>query len=438
MCLSAQYHAALARDRAKSTDGSFDRRNQESDGQEKKLIADFYKDQVIKCLKVGHYTKGGPYVLETLILYVLIEWFYLEDMDTGISVLVANIVQIALHMGYHRDAKHFPSISPFAGEMRRRVWAMILQLDFSVSTQLGLPGVVRHSHIETLQPSNLHDHDFDENTTILPDPRPETEVTPVLYVLAKLRLVAVGRKVMDMVTDAQVTDYAETMQIDQEINEAKISIPSSLKWNGFTFSLNAPSITLLAIWLECITLHLKVVLHKTFLDPARRRQEYQSSRTICLTAAMELLALQHSMEEELRPGGLLHESGWRISTSFSSPFLLATSVLCFYLQDTAQQKTSDETSTHDGDHDAGAVDTESVRATLETSLEIWIRRGRRSREARKAAIAVHHILGGSGASPAPLMRTGVCRPEPPFNPALAISYFPGSFGCPLFFMDAPC
>lgn len=367
-------------------------------------------------------------MLETLCLYTFIECFHLKDMDVGISVLIANLVQIALHMGYHRDAKHFTSISPFEGEMRRRVWAMIVQLDFSISTQLGLPGVLRQSHVETSRPRNLFDYDFDEEAAALPDSRPETEVTPILYVLAKLRLVSVGRKVVDIATDLQQCPYTEIIEIDREISDARGSLPSSLRWKGLASALNAPSVTtLLTIWLHMITLQLKVILHKKFLDPAQCGQQYKHSRRTCLVAAMGLLALQHLVEEEIQPGGLLCESRWRISSTFTNPFLLATSVLCFYLQ-SARKMTHDQETTSEDDQVEG-VDTASVKDALKKSLAIWLRNCSQSREARKAAVAVHHILENPGASPdleTPINNFAVAPAEPLFNSATDVSYFPGA------------
>lgn len=142
-----------------------------SQAAESQVTVDRYREKAIQCLILGHYTKGGPYVLETLILYFLVECFHVKDMEIGIWVLVGNIVQIAIHMGYHRDARHFPNISPLAGEMRRRVWAMIVQLDFSISTQLGLPRLVKESQTNTAEPRNLYDSDFDEHTAELPASR---------------------------------------------------------------------------------------------------------------------------------------------------------------------------------------------------------------------------------------------------------------------------
>lgn len=425
MALSTQYQQALASAQPAASEARTGHCRSEAD--EKETLAEEYKCQAIKCLHLGQYTRGGPHVLETLCLYTFIECFHLKDMDIGISVLIANLVQIALYMGYHRDAKHFPSISPFAGEMRRRVWAMIVQLDFSISTQLGLPGVLRQGHVETSRPRNLFDHDFDEDTTALPDSRPETEVTPILYVLAKLRLVSVGRRVVDIATDLQQCPYTKIIEIDQEISNSRSSLPSSLRWKGLTSALNAPSVTiLLTIWLHMITLQLKVILHKKFLNSAQCDQQYQHSRSTCLVAAMELLALQHLVEDEIQPGGLLYESRWRISSTFTNPFLLATSVLCFHVQ-SARKQTKDHDTDSEDDQVKG-VDLASVKDALKKSLAIWLRQCSQSREARKAAAAVHHILGNPGAIPdveTPINNFAVAPTEPSCGSAADVSYFPG-------------
>ncbi|MCJ1391744.1 hypothetical protein MMC18_004609 [Xylographa bjoerkii] len=144
--------------------------------------------------------EGAPYALESLILYFLVEVFLLKEVEIGIWILVGSIVQIAIHMGYHRDATHFPNISPFADEMRRRVWAIIVQLDFSIATQMGLPRLIKESQTNTAEPRNLEDSDFDELTE-LPPSRPETEVTPTLYTLAKLRIISVGVNTADVATE---------------------------------------------------------------------------------------------------------------------------------------------------------------------------------------------------------------------------------------------
>ena len=107
ICLSAQFQQFfLAPANTLFASGYL---QQPSQAPKSHIAVDMYRGKIIQCLILGRWTYGGPYVLETLILYFMVEVFPSKDTEAGIRVLVGNIVQIAVHMGYHRDAKHFPN-----------------------------------------------------------------------------------------------------------------------------------------------------------------------------------------------------------------------------------------------------------------------------------------------------------------------------------------
>ena len=45
---------------------------------------DLYREKIVQCLIAGEYTKSGPYVLETVIHYVYIEFGTRADADKDI------------------------------------------------------------------------------------------------------------------------------------------------------------------------------------------------------------------------------------------------------------------------------------------------------------------------------------------------------------------
>ncbi|KGO71795.1 hypothetical protein PITC_027980 [Penicillium italicum] len=87
------------------------------------LMVEAFRTNIVQCLILGNYHMGGPYVLETLVLYFTCEHLSHKDAQLGIQLLLGIIVQLSMHMGFHRDPMHFgdQGISPFVGEMRRRV-----------------------------------------------------------------------------------------------------------------------------------------------------------------------------------------------------------------------------------------------------------------------------------------------------------------------------
>jgi hypothetical protein len=76
------------------------------------MAADF-RLRTVQCLIQADYTKPVEYTVETMILYVFGEYSARWDADLGLWMIVSLITRIAYRMGYHRDAKWFPSISPF-------------------------------------------------------------------------------------------------------------------------------------------------------------------------------------------------------------------------------------------------------------------------------------------------------------------------------------
>ncbi|RYP70279.1 hypothetical protein DL771_005582 [Monosporascus sp. 5C6A] len=391
ICVSTQLQeTTLAPHNPSATSGVPSQPTQDPEKQE---MVDNLRKKIAQCLVLGHYAKGGPHVLETLILYLLVEILLSKGVETGIWVLAGNIAQIAIHMGYHRDAKHFPDISPFAGEMRRRVWTTIAQIDYSSSLQMGLPTVVKESQVDTAEPRNLYDADFDEDTANLPPSRPESEVTPILYVLSKHRLLSVSVKVADMAIEPRSHSYSEVLDLDKQIDKARDSLPLSMRWKSLASSLDVPPQVLMKrIWLEVSLQRLKVDLHRKFMRPSRLQQEHAYSRSACLAAAMRILEFQHLVDEETRVDGRLSESSWRVSTSLLHEFLLATSILCFYLQNRSAGPQEQSV----GPGDAGDVSVDRIKRLLRASQVIWARSSATSRAARKAVAALRYVLGDSG------------------------------------------
>lgn len=76
-------------------------------------LAAEYRLRTVQCLMKADYTKPVEYTVETMLLYVFGEYSSRWDADLGLWMIVSLIIRIAFRMGYHRDAKWFPSLTPF-------------------------------------------------------------------------------------------------------------------------------------------------------------------------------------------------------------------------------------------------------------------------------------------------------------------------------------
>ncbi|KAJ5108586.1 fungal-specific transcription factor domain protein [Penicillium angulare] len=343
-----------------------------------------FRERTVHCLVLGEFTKGKEYVLEALLHCVTLEVLLCKDADIGVWLLSGIIVQLALSLGYHRDPGNFSNITPFAGEMRRRVWAVIVQMDLRLSSQMGFPRLLKLHQCDTAEPSNLLDSDFDESTIELPPPRPEIELSPVLYLLARNRIDRISGLVSDLIADTKEHSYAETMMLDSKLHEAQASLPPIFRWQPLSQSLTVPShITLYRALLQLAIPRMTIWLHRKYLTLSHIKDEYEYSRNACLQAAIQILEFQQLFDEETRPGGLLYSERWMLTSLNQFVFLLGMGTLCYYLQ---LSKTRPDIS----------IDAETrtkIYDLLRNTYPILLRSSTASREAQKAARHLSLLLG---------------------------------------------
>lgn len=346
-------------------------------------MVDTFRLRIPQCLVLGSYAKGGAFVLETLMLYIAAEIFLSSDAEIEIWILMGNTVQLALHMGYHRDPKHFKGLSPFAAEMRRRIWATIVEMDLGLSAQMGLPRMIKHWQTDTQEPSNLQDSDFDSATVAMPPSRLNTDLTPILYRLVKAKLMTTIGYIWDFSADVRPYPYAEVQKMDDKLDQARKSIPECLKWHSLARNItDSPQQIMQKVTLETVFYRAKIVLHRKYMFLPLAQSA--SSRRIVLESALKLLDYQHMLQEETKPFCQLYQERWRVSSLVNHDFLLATSVLCYYIQH-AQGATPQLSESASFD--------ETIMTSLKRSHDIWLQSTNSSKEARKVVRALAVVLG---------------------------------------------
>ncbi|RHZ57667.1 fungal specific transcription factor domain-containing protein [Aspergillus thermomutatus] len=95
----------------------------------------------------------------------------------SVWVSAGSLVRLAFSLGLHRDPKHFPSLSVFECQMRRRLWATVLELATQTSLDAFMPPLISVDDYDTEHPLNLDDADIDETTATPPAPKPTGHYT---------------------------------------------------------------------------------------------------------------------------------------------------------------------------------------------------------------------------------------------------------------------
>ncbi|EKG15178.1 Transcription factor fungi [Macrophomina phaseolina MS6] len=352
-------------------------------------VLEAYKDKVIECLVLGKYTKVGPYAIETLMLYFSLEHLPAADTRVDNWILVGIIVRLAMRVGYHRDPSHTPQIKPFQAEMRRRHWATIVQLDLMTSTQVGLPRMVNEAVCDTVEPRNLLDQDFDDQVVDLPPSRPDSDMTSILYLNARNKLMTVFGMITDLTTSTFPTSYRHVMRLDRTLHNTVAAIPSGLQLKALSQSITEPSETILRrIYLDMTFHKARCILHRKYLTAAQVNASYIYSRTSCIDAAVRILQHQDVLFRECQPGGLLHSGNWKITSVLNHDFLLAITILSLDLNGAMELASKSQLIETPMEQQRR----ENIIRSLNRSYNIWLQSANTSREARKAAEVLRIVL----------------------------------------------
>ncbi len=347
-------------------------------------LANNYRALTGQCLLLADFTKPVNHMIETLILHLHSEYARGREAEAGIWVLVGMIVRLAMRMGYHRDPKHYSKISPFRGELRRRVWTFVRSADLVFSFQIGLPNMIRLSDSDTELPRNIFDLEFDEETKVLPASRPATEVTPVSYIIAKASIAAVFGKVTECLHSLHACTYEDILELDQNLREARAAFPPHLRLLSLEESLLHTGPVVMQRFNLSILYHKgQCVLHRKFLARARENNRYAHSRRTCVDSSMDLLRHQATLHYDSLPGHRLHGMKYLINSLCAHDFLLAAMIVCLDLWYGAEAEGAGRSS---GDLYTWGLERRSdMIQALEVSNGIWSETRDESIEAYKAS-----------------------------------------------------
>ena len=308
-----------------------------------------------------------------------------EDPDADAWMAMGIATRLALKMGYHRDPRHFKSISPFEGEMRRRTFAFVETFDNLLSFGAGLPAIINEEDCDTEPPGNLFDEDFDEDCKVIPPSRPPTDATPMLYYCYKCRFSATFKRVIKHSLALKPPSYEFTMKLDRLLEKEYAEIPPSLWWRPLStsFTDQAPLIiNRMNINITC--LKSRAVLHRKFLTHERSNPVYAYSRATCVDAALQILNCQADLYAATQPGGRFHNNKWLFSSISLHDFLLAAMIICLDLYEFHKESAISSPT----DLEARVKEYDA----LSQSQEMWTSRRAISREARRASNVLATML----------------------------------------------
>ncbi|KAI4867238.1 hypothetical protein F4820DRAFT_213039 [Hypoxylon rubiginosum] len=282
----------------------------------------------------GKYSQPGPHTIPAFLLYVEGDFMSNRENRMNCYLLSSILIRLMLKMGFHRDPSKLPNITPYEGEMRRRMWNLAIQLDLLVAFNLGLPSMTNGIESDTEFPTHLMDTDFGKDTKELPPARPTTDYTPLTYPVYKAKLTRGFFFVVRQAHSLTPPTYADVMKIDATIEETWKTVPAFMQMKPLEECVMDPTIQVIQRFgLASIYQKSRCILHRRYLVESVPKSEHDYSRRACLDAALSLLSYQDTMHEACRPGGLLNQGTWFVAALVAvHDFLLADMVVAIVVQ----------------------------------------------------------------------------------------------------------
>jgi hypothetical protein len=370
--------------------------------------SELYRLRSAQCLMLGDVSKCSPYTLETLVFYTMAEWARKGQNAPRIWMMGGMMVRVALQMGYHRlmappsslhaylychrDPSHYPNITPFQGEMRRRLWHFVYRGDSLTSFLIGLPSMLRATEQDTAEPRNLHDWELTEDMSEIPPSRPLSESTPVSYMITKSQILAVIGRIVEFMSSLKLYDYERVLEMDHDLERAFQEMPDYLKMRDDPDAYNDnPSILNRRIQLVFLYHQGMCVLHRKFVAQGRSDERFSPSRSRCIGSAMALLTQQYYLYVEAKIKKSMASHHWYRASYTTQEYILAAMIVVLEIRQR-------ELEPFEGDADARAKEQGEMRLALQKACLVWYN-GDNSHDSAKVYKALSSMLTQLPGSP---------------------------------------
>jgi hypothetical protein len=204
-----------------------------------------------------------------------------------VSLSAGTLINSAMQIGLHRDPKYLPKMSVLQAEVRRRLWATILELLVQSSLDSAIPTRITLNDFDTEAPSNINDDEIDNSTTTLPSrDSSEPVYTQTLIQLVLHKSLPTRLRTLRLLNDLHSDlSYQDVIALTSEVTEACGIHKSFAKVNGglemLPFHQNL---------LDYLIRRFLLPMHCAFAMKARKNALFHYSRTVSLETALAIIS----------------------------------------------------------------------------------------------------------------------------------------------------
>lgn len=194
--------------------------------------------------------------------------------------------------------------------------------------------MIRASEQDVAEPRNLYEWELTEDMTFLPPSRPESEITPVSYLIAKGRILDVMGRIVGFMSSLKLWEYEDVLRLDAELVKVfKDQLPDFFRMpQEQGVGDDSPSVVNRRIQLTFLYHQGMCVLHRKFMAQGRNDERFSLSRERCLESAKALLAQQHFLWHGSEVEHTFASKSWYRVSYTSQEYILAAMIVVLELK----------------------------------------------------------------------------------------------------------
>lgn len=211
-----------------------------------------------------------------------------------------TLLRSAMHLGLHREPSRFDKMSVFHREMRRRLWATVMEMTVQSSLDIGMPSMISTEDYDTLPPSNVDDADISAagvSTALEPLPLStftQSWVPIALYETLPLRL-DITRRINSL---HSMPSYDETLRLGSTLLTAHRQKSANLHALLSSASPTPKPNAFQAKVFDVLVRRFFLCLHRPYFDRALADPKYYYSRKVCLDTAISHVSIDPSADDD--------------------------------------------------------------------------------------------------------------------------------------------
>lgn len=176
---------------------------------------------------------------------------------------------------------------------------------------------------DTQLPNNIFDEEFGPDTKVLPPSRPDSEPTPISYMIAKVKLcLELGNILQATNRVGKQVSYDEILRFDARLRELREELPPHLKMQRLQGSNDPLTLVIARFNVDILYLKIMCLLHRKYLTRSRQNPRYAHSRRSAIEASLEMLNHLQVLHQESQPNGPLRSIKWFVASIATKEFLL--------------------------------------------------------------------------------------------------------------------